>query len=121
MGVKSLLSGRGEAWYRVRFGAERPPVRIRPPRLTGQGLAFILQGQAFCCCSLNQGDRSYLNRDGRDVSVTGVLNDLFAALLAEPFDSERLNRALLDMGPADYERIEKLHASLDRLPDGKRQ
>jgi hypothetical protein len=62
-----------------------------------------------------------LNRDGRDVSVTGVLNDLFAALLAEPFDSERLNRALLDMGPADYERIEKLHASLDRLPDGKRQ
>jgi hypothetical protein len=46
---------------------------------------------------------------------------LRAALLAEPFDSERLNRALLDMGPADYERIEKLHASLDRLPDGKRQ
>ncbi len=26
-------SGRGEAWYRARFGAERSPVRIRPPRL----------------------------------------------------------------------------------------
>jgi hypothetical protein len=26
-------TGRGEAWYRARFGAERSPVRIRPPRL----------------------------------------------------------------------------------------
>lgn len=32
VGVESLVSGRGEAWYRVRFGAERSPVQIRPPR-----------------------------------------------------------------------------------------
>jgi hypothetical protein len=55
------------------------------------------------------------------VQVTGVLNELFAALLAEPFDPDRLPRAVLEMTPADQERIEKLHASLDRLPADERQ
>lgn len=49
-----------------------------------------------------------------------MLNELFAALLAETFDPDRLARAM-GMTPADYERIEKLHASLDQLPEGKRQ
>jgi hypothetical protein len=40
-----------------------------------------------------------------------VLNELFAALLAETFDPDRLARAM-GMTPADYERIEKLHARL---------
>src|SRR5438552_1067104 len=47
MGLDSFAAGRGEAWYRVRFGAVRSPVRIRPPRLAGQALASCLQGNAF--------------------------------------------------------------------------
>lgn len=30
--LNSPPTGRGEAWYRARFGAERTPVQIRPPR-----------------------------------------------------------------------------------------
>jgi methylphosphotriester-DNA--protein-cysteine methyltransferase len=55
------------------------------------------------------------------VRATGELNELFAALLAEPFDPDRLARAMLEMTPADYERIEKLYASLEQVPKGKRQ
>ena len=55
------------------------------------------------------------------MDVTGVLNKLFAALLAEPFDSERLTQVILEMSSADYGRIEKLHASLDRFPEDERQ
>lgn len=62
-----------------------------------------------------------MNRDGREVRATGVLNELFAALLAETVDPDRLARAMWNMTPADYERIEKLHVSLDQLPVGKRQ